>query len=195
MKVLVISPYADLVATVLRRHGETVLVHDGPPTDAFEALELCDFVVSHGYRHIIPAQVTQRWDGRLVNLHISLLPWNRGADPNFWSFFDGTPKGVSVHHIDSGIDTGYLIAQREVAVSDDATLASNYDRLQEDVVALFDQVWPALREGRAERRAQLERGSVHRKVEIEPLRYLLNDGWDTPVAKIEAAGRRARKVA
>ena len=50
----------------------------------------------------------------IVNLHISYLPWNRGAHPNFWSFFDATPTGVSIHLIDKGIDTGPIIVQKKV---------------------------------------------------------------------------------
>lgn len=46
-----------------------------------------------------------------MNLHISYLPWNKGADPNFWSCIDGTPAGVTLHHIDAGVDTGDIIAQ------------------------------------------------------------------------------------
>ena len=39
-----------------------------------------DFVVSYGYRHIVPADVIDKMAGRIINLHISYLPWNRGAN-------------------------------------------------------------------------------------------------------------------
>ena len=38
-------------------------------------------------------------------MHISYLPFNRGAHPNYWSFKDNSPKGVTIHFIDNGIDT------------------------------------------------------------------------------------------
>ncbi|MCL0081308.1 hypothetical protein M1N64_03665 [Peptococcaceae bacterium] len=47
-----------------------------------------------------------KFQGRAINLHISFLPWNRGADPNFWSFIENAPVGVSIHYLDEGIDTG-----------------------------------------------------------------------------------------
>ena len=48
----------------------------------------------------------------LINLHISYLPYNRGSYPNYWSFKENTPNGVSIHHIDDGIDTGPVLVQK-----------------------------------------------------------------------------------
>ena len=40
-----------------------------------------------------------------------MLPYNRGKNPNVWPIIDGTPAGVTLHYIDSGIDTGEIIHQ------------------------------------------------------------------------------------
>ncbi len=62
----------------------------------------------------------------IINLHISFLPWNRGAHPNFWSFYDDTPKGVTIHLIDEGIDTGAIIYQKEITFDrNEKTFESN----------------------------------------------------------------------
>ena len=50
----------------------------------------------------------------IINLHISYLPYNRGAHPNFWSFVENTPSGVSIHQVDSGIDTGKIVIQKQI---------------------------------------------------------------------------------
>ena len=50
----------------------------------------------------------------IINLHISFLPYNRGANPNFWSFIDQTKKGVTIHEINSKIDAGNIIFQKEI---------------------------------------------------------------------------------
>jgi len=42
------------------------------------------------------------------------LPYNKGSHPNFWSFIENSPKGVSIHEIDEGIDTGKLIASKKL---------------------------------------------------------------------------------
>jgi len=101
-----------------------------------------DWIVSHGYRHIVPPEVVARFRDRMVNLHISLLPWNRGADPNLWSFVEGTPSGVTVHYMDEGVDTGDVIAQREledaVAIYDKGDFNAAIERLGSPGIAAGD---------------------------------------------------------
>jgi len=43
-----------------------------------------DLVISYGYRHILKKEIIESSKAPIVNLHISYLPWNRGAHPNFW---------------------------------------------------------------------------------------------------------------
>jgi methionyl-tRNA formyltransferase len=136
-------------------------------------------VVSHGYRRILRADQIE--DGRLINLHISLLPYNRGADPTLWSVLEGTPAGVTIHYIDPGVDTGDVIAQREVRFDDEDTLKTAYDRLQSELLDLFKQTWPAIAGGTNERRAQRGAGTSHRVKDRAAVEHLLTDGWDTKV--------------
>ena len=68
-----------------------------------------DLVVSFGYRYILKGELVANECLPIVNLHISYLPFNRGAHPNFWAFFDSTPTGVTIHLIDEGIDTGDIL--------------------------------------------------------------------------------------
>ena len=152
------------------------------------------FAVSYGYRHILRGPVLERLPDRLINLHISMLPWNRGADPNLWSFAENTPKGVSIHYIDSGVDTGDLIARRTVRFqSEGETLATTYKTLQQDIQALFQEHWNAMRAGRCERAAQPKGGSTHRLRDKDPLLHLLTDGWGTPVSVLmDYAASRSR---
>ena len=70
-----------------------------------------NLVISFGYRHKIQEEILKK-KKNMINLHISYLPYNKGAHPNFWSFADNTPSGVSIHKIDSGIDTGNIIYQK-----------------------------------------------------------------------------------
>ena len=59
-----------------------------------------DFIVSYGYRYIIKKNIIDYFHKRIINLHISYLPYNRGADPNLWSILEDTPSGVTIHYID-----------------------------------------------------------------------------------------------
>lgn len=79
-----------------------------------EDLSAFDAVVSFGYRHILPNEVRKTARRPAINLHISYLPFNRGAHPNFWSWIENTQAGVTIHEIDDGIDTGPIIAQQKL---------------------------------------------------------------------------------
>lgn len=72
-----------------------------------------DWIISYGYRHIIPEEIIKKTKNPIINLHISYLPFNRGSHPNYWSFKEKTPKGVTIHFIDKGIDTGPILCQKE----------------------------------------------------------------------------------
>ena len=149
-----------------------------------------DFLVSYGYPHIVPASVLERFPRRAINLHISLLPWNRGQDPNLWSFLEDTPKGVTIHFMDPGVDTGDLIAQRTLELGPDETLRTSHAKCQQAIEELFSEVWPAVRAGEVEGRPQVPGGTVHRLAERERYVHLLTEGWDTPVASLIGAAKR-----
>ena len=118
-----------------------------------------DFIVSHGYRHILPPRVVNHIP--CINLHISFLPFNRGADPNYWSFIDNTPKGVTIHYMDEGIDTGDIIAQEQVCFNDNETLRTSYEKLQAIVTDLFIKNWYSIKNG-ASGFPQKGKGSYHK---------------------------------
>ncbi len=60
-----------------------------------------------------------------LNVHPSLLPDGRGAEPLFWAFRWGLEEtGVTVHLVDGGWDTGPILAQQAIRISPDATVPS-----------------------------------------------------------------------
>lgn len=191
MRVLFLGKPDSPLLAYLRSQGDDVVQTMEPVSG--EALRPAGFgfLVSYGYRHILRADVLDLFPGRAVNLHASFLPWNRGADPNLWSFLEGTPKGVSLHHLDLGVDTGDIIAQRETVFGPSETLRTSYDRLQADIQALFRETWPALRAGALPRSPQPPGGTLHRMKDKAPHEAALRLGHDTPVSEIEDYGRRA----
>lgn len=183
MRVHILSPYPERIEPIIKGAG-----------DELTTLDLADFVVVYGHREILREPVLSWFPHRIVNLHISLLPWNRGADPNFWSWFDDTPKGVSLHFVDEGIDTGPVIAQREYHfwTSPTDTLATTYHRLQGHAIALFAQMWPVVRTGKAIAVRQRGAFTYHRSADKKPFFAKLPKGWGTPVRDVEAMGHRWR---
>ena len=60
------------------------------------------------------------------------------AHPNFWSHFENTPSGVSIHEIDSGIDTGPIIFRKRIEPNDpQITLDASYKKLKFEIEELF----------------------------------------------------------
>ena len=82
-----------------------------------------------------------------INFHGSYLPYNRGKNPNVWPIIEGTPAGVSLHYIDEGIDTGDLIARREIPVELTDTGGTLYEKTLFEITELFKETWPALKKG------------------------------------------------
>ncbi len=121
-----------------------------------------DFVVSFGYRHILSKDIIAKLDCPILNLHISYLPYNRAAHPNFWSFYDNTPAGVTIHLIDDGIDTGPIIYQRYVNFDrDEITFAKTYKRLIKEIEALFEQNIDDILAGHWVAKPQRGAGTIH----------------------------------
>ena len=97
-----------------------------------------DIAISFGYTHILKGNAIHNPKCPIVNLHISYLPYNRGAYPNFWSFYDGTPSGVTIHLVDDGIDTGNIIFQKLVQFDlGEKNFSDTYDQLKTEVESLF----------------------------------------------------------
>jgi methionyl-tRNA formyltransferase len=188
VKVWFLGPPDSATAGYLRQFGEQVTATREPLYPGEIRRAQPDFLVSHRYRHIIKPDVLRLVPDRVINLHISYLPWNRGADPNLWSWIEGTPKGVTIHYVDEHVDTGDIIAQRQVSFGDGETLASSYERLEEEMLRLFTEQWPLIRSGHAERTPQSGDGSMHRLADRARVEHLLVAGWETPVAKLTEPG-------
>tara|TARA_R110000744_G_scaffold13677_6_gene39588 strand:- start:15797 stop:16549 length:753 start_codon:yes stop_codon:yes gene_type:complete len=72
-----------------------------------------------------------------INLHPSLLPYNRGMNPYYWSIVNDTPAGVSIHFIDSEIDGGSLLYQKRIETSITTTGEQLYELNKKAIVRLF----------------------------------------------------------
>jgi methionyl-tRNA formyltransferase len=122
-----------------------------------------DLVISYGYRHISKANVLATAKRPVLNLHIASLPWNRGAHPLFWAAYDGTPFGVTIHEVDSGIDTGPICFQKNVDINQQReTFASGYKLLTDEIEELFEANANELLNGNYISRPQEGSGSFKR---------------------------------
>jgi methionyl-tRNA formyltransferase len=78
-----------------------------------------DIIIVACFPYLLPAVVFQYPAKGAYNVHPSLLPCYRGPVPLFWQFYLGDPNsGISIHQIDSGFDTGNIVLQQAVHLSD-----------------------------------------------------------------------------
>ncbi len=144
------------------------------------------FIVSFNYRHLIPKEILDAMPGKVVNLHTSYLPYNRGSSPNFFSFMDNTPKGVTIHLMDEKLDTGDILCQKELFFDEEKeSFASTYDALLAEIKVLFKENWEAVKSGTLAPKKQEGEGTVHRMKELEEIRKAHPFAWGETIADVK----------
>ena len=100
-----------------------------------------DLVVLAGFMRILKGEFLRAFEGRVVNIHPSLLPSFPGLEAWKQALDHGVKcTGVTVHYVDQGVDSGPIIAQESVSVWEDDTPESLYERIQEVEQVLYPRV-------------------------------------------------------
>ncbi len=189
MKILWLGPLRQSLLDFVKGNGDEVSQYEKRIKVGCEQLEGVEFIVSYGYQFILKDELLALFPKRVINMHISYLPWNKGKDPNMWSFLEDSPKGVTIHRIDPGIDTGQILVQERVEYDSGDSLRTSYERLSSRIEALFMKHWLDLRDGNIDSFKQTEVGTFHLAKEKASVDHLLHAGWDTPVRDL--IGQRA----
>ena len=99
-----------------------------------------DLVCLAGFMRLFTAEFVQRWHGRMLNIHPSLLPSFPGLDPHGQALKAGVKiSGATVHFVTPDTDAGPIVIQGAVAVKDDDTA----ETLSERILAVEHQIYPA----------------------------------------------------
>ena len=97
-----------------------------------------------------------------INVHASLLPEYRGASPIQRAIADGKKiTGVTIQQMNEGVDTGDIISKVEVAIADDETGGSLFDRLMEAGEGLIVDTLRSIENGTATHAAQDEEKATY----------------------------------
>jgi phosphoribosylglycinamide formyltransferase 1 len=108
-----------------------------------------DLIALAGYMQLLSAQFVERFRHRIVNVHPALLPSFPGLDAIGQALEAGVDvTGVTVHFVDEGVDTGPVVAQREVPVPADRDRAALEESLHAVEHELYPQAIRMIAEGR-----------------------------------------------
>jgi phosphoribosylglycinamide formyltransferase-1 len=100
-----------------------------------------ELVVLAGFMRVLKEAMLTAFPRRIINIHPSLLPKYPGVEAWKQALAAGEPTtGCTVHYVDSGIDSGEIIAQREVPILADDTPESLHARIQVAERQLFPEV-------------------------------------------------------
>lgn len=98
-----------------------------------------EWIFLAGYMRIIGSTLLKKYEGKIVNIHPSLLPKFPGKDAIGQAMRARVDRtGVTIHYVDEGIDTGPIIAQESVTVAKEDT----EETLQRKIQAVEHDLYP-----------------------------------------------------
>lgn len=116
-----------------------------------------DFIILAGYMRILTSDFVEAFDGKLINIHPSLLPEFKGLDTHERAISEGaTEHGCTVHFVNAEMDGGKIISQMALQIlpEDDAkTLAAR-------VLKLEHKLYPAVVSLLASQDIKLDNGEL-----------------------------------
>lgn len=100
-----------------------------------------EWVVLAGYMRLIGPTLLKQYEGRIINIHPSLLPDFPGKDAIGQAIAARAQwSGVTIHYVDEGMDTGPIIAQERTRLEEDETRES----LQRKIQAIEHKLYPSI---------------------------------------------------
>ncbi len=123
-----------------------------------------DLIVVAAYGQFLPLEVLNLPKYGCLNIHPSLLPRYRGPSPIITAILQGDAvTGVSLMLMDAGFDTGPILRQREIAISNSDTTGSLSDKLSKLGAELLLETLPLWLEGKIEPQPQDEAQATYTK--------------------------------
>jgi len=142
-----------------------------------------DLIVVAAFGQILPPAVLELPRFGALNVHSSLLPRWRGATPIQAALLAGDAvTGVTIMQMDAGLDTGPILAQREIPIYPDETAGELEERLAQLGAELLLEILPAYLSGELQPRPQPEEGvTLTRRLQKEATAL----DWQQPARLLE----------
>ncbi|MGC9942174.1 MAG: phosphoribosylglycinamide formyltransferase [Verrucomicrobiota bacterium] len=107
-----------------------------------------DLIVLAGFMRVLKGDFLRAFEGRIVNVHPSLLPSFPGLEAWKQALDHGVKiTGCTVHYVDAGVDSGAIIGQQTVPVLDQDTVPSLHQRIQTAEHELYPKCVAAIAKG------------------------------------------------
>ncbi len=114
-----------------------------------------DLIALAGFMRILKGEFLREFEGRVINIHPSLLPSFPGLDAWKQALDYGVKvTGCTVHFVDQGVDTGPIIAQQTVPILPGDSPTSLHARIHRAEHELYPQVVGAIARGEIEVRGR-----------------------------------------
>lgn len=183
------TSWAPSASAFAQRHGLPILrpasVNEPAFVEQVRALEPAWLVLAQ-YDQILRPDLLAVPSLGTVNIHYGLLPRCRGVMPIPWGMIEDSRCGVTIHHVDPGIDTGAVISQAALEVVSGDTAFSLYQRATEEACALLELLIPALIAGAVEGTPQCEEEASHHRTGYPNERWI---DWSISAATIDCLVR------
>jgi phosphoribosylglycinamide formyltransferase-1 len=149
--------------------------HDAAVAEVLDR-DQAELVILAGYMRILSEEFTNKYNGRMINLHPSLLPLYKGLDTYNRALESGDKEtGASIHFVTAGLDSGPVISQIKVAVlpgDDAASLSTRLGPLEHQLVVATVKLF-------CNREVSLKKGTALHfgKVIDRPLQLIPGGKW------------------
>lgn len=141
----------------LRNNFESNLAMDQSIADELDKFDV-DLIVLAGYMKILTPEFIQRFEGKIINIHPSLLPKYPGLNTYQRALDSGDREhGTTVHFVNEEVDNGAIILQAKVPIFDDDTVEVIEVRTREQEY----RIYPIVVKWFVENRLKLQNGVAY----------------------------------
>lgn len=114
-----------------------------------------DLIIVVGWYWIINERLLDKVPDGIIGIHASLLPKYRGFAPLVWAIINGEKRtGISLFYFDCGIDSGDIIAQKEIEISENNNIKEILEKAKKAIVNILKNNYPKLLNNEAPRTKQ-----------------------------------------
>lgn len=141
-----------------------------------------DIIITCAYGQIVPKEIIDYPKYKCVNVHASLLPRHRGGAPIHRAIIEGDKEtGITIMHMDYGMDNGDIIEQSKIEITDIDTAETLFDKLSNLGATFLSEVLPKIFENNINPIKQIEEEATF-SYNIKPEDEIVN--FNKPVVDV-----------